>query len=155
MQEILGNKMLWSVVISLIAAQVLKVLTVLITEGKLDAKRLRGTGGMPSSHSSSVVSLATSIGFEEGFASAEFSIAFVLAFVVMYDACGIRRAAGKHAEILNELLQEFFRYLRGWFSTTKIKNSLGSYPSASLFWCNSWSTSFYNIISLNRRTLWV
>ena len=59
---------------------------------------------MPSSHSSSVVALATSVGFETGFSSAEFSIAFVLAFVVMYDACGIRKAAGEQAAILNDLI---------------------------------------------------
>lgn len=112
-------------VISLIAAQVLKVLTVLITEGKLDAKRLRGTGGMPSSHSASVVSLATSVGFEEGFSSSEFSIAFVLAFVVMYDACGIRRAAGKHAEILNELIQQWEDTIREGFKPEKLKTLLG------------------------------
>ena len=125
MQEIFGNKILLSVVIALIAAQILKVLTVLITEGKLDAKRLRGTGGMPSSHSASVTSLSTSVGFVEGFSSTEFSIAVVLAIIVMYDACGIRRAAGRHAEILNELIQQWEDTFKDGFQPQKLKTLLG------------------------------
>ncbi len=125
MQEIFENRILWSVIISLIAAQILKVLTVLITEGKLDAQRLRGTGGMPSSHSSSVTALAVSVGFTEGFASTEFTISLVLAFIVMYDACGIRRAAGRHAEILNELIQVWDDAFRDGFEPQKLKTLLG------------------------------
>ena len=125
LQEIIGNRILWSVIIALVGAQVLKVFTEMITEGKIDAKRLRGTGGMPSSHSSSVTALATSVGFERGFGSAEFSIAFVLAFVVMYDAMGIRRAAGRHAEILNELVQEFSDTFRDGFQPKKLRTLLG------------------------------
>ena len=117
--------MLWAVVISLIAAQVLKVLTEWITMGKLDTHRIRGTGGMPSSHSSSVTALATSVGFECGLGSAEFSISVVLAFVVMYDAMGIRRAAGRHAEILNELVQELSDTFRDGFQPQKLRTLLG------------------------------
>jgi len=125
LQEIFGNKILWCVVIALVTAQDLKVLTELITEGRLDAKRLRGTGGMPSSHSASITALATSVGFEAGFGSAEFSIAFVLAFVVMYDAVGIRQAAGRHAEILNELVQEFSETFKDGFEPKKLRTLLG------------------------------
>jgi acid phosphatase family membrane protein YuiD len=125
LQEILEYRILLSVIIAMIAAQVLKVLTVLISEGKLDAKRLRGTGGMPSSHSASVTALATSVGFESGFASSEFSIAFVLAFVVMYDAVGIRQAAGRHAEILNELIQQFEDTFKYGFEPQKLRTLLG------------------------------
>ncbi|MDC7124002.1 MAG: divergent PAP2 family protein [Spirochaetales bacterium] len=128
MQEILGNEILWSVLAALCSAQVLKVVTVFISEGKLDAKRLKGTGGMPSSHSSSVTALATSVGFQEGFGSTEFSIAVVLAFVVMYDAVGIRQAAGRHAERLNMLsdqLAEIADTFKDGFEPEKLKTLLG------------------------------
>lgn len=128
MQEIIGNKILWSVIVSIFSAQGLKVLTVFITEGRLDKKRLRGTGGMPSSHSSAVTALATSIGLKEGFSSTEFSIAVVFAFIVMYDAVGIRQAAGRHAERLNEIseqLIEIAETLKNGFEPKKLRTLLG------------------------------
>ncbi|MDC7225438.1 MAG: divergent PAP2 family protein [Spirochaetales bacterium] len=125
MQEIIGNRILWSVVIALVLAQVLKVITDWISLGKFDRKRFKGTGGMPSSHSASVTALATSVGIERGFGSAEFTIAVVLAFVVMYDAMGIRRAAGRHAEILNELIQELSDTFRDGFQPQKLRTLLG------------------------------
>ena len=125
MQDIFGNRILWSVIIALFSAQVLKVITVLIREKEFHMWRLRGTGGMPSSHSASVVALATSVGFETGFSSAEFSIAFVLAFVVMYDACGIRKAAGEQAELLNDLMQQFSDMFRDGFEPKKLRTLLG------------------------------
>ena len=60
---------------------------------------------MPSSHSAVVAGLATLIGKYEGVDSAIFAIAFIVAFVVMYDACGVRRAAGKQAALLNKLVE--------------------------------------------------
>ena len=125
MQDILGNRILWSVIIALFSAQVLKVITVFVREKKFHAWRFRGTGGMPSSHSSSVVALATSVGFETGFSSAEFSIAFVLAFVVMYDACGIRKAAGEQAAILNDLMQQFSDMFKDGFEPKNLRTLLG------------------------------
>ena len=133
MEEVLNNRILWAVIISLITAQILKVLTEWITLGKFDRHRFRGTGGMPSSHSSSVTALATSVGLERGFGSAEFSIALVLAFVVMYDAMGIRRAAGRHAEILNELVQELSDTFRDGFQPQKLRTLLGhTFPQVIL-----------------------
>lgn len=60
--------------------------------------------GMPSSHSAVVCSLATCIGKQYGFDSGIFAISVIMAFVVMYDAAGVRRAAGKQARILNKIL---------------------------------------------------
>ncbi len=64
-----------------------------------------GAGGMPSSHSAVVAGLATLIGKYEGVGSPIFALAFIVAFVVMYDACGVRRAAGKQAALLNKLIE--------------------------------------------------
>ena len=85
--------------------QLFKLIYDLVTTKKFNFKRIMGAGGMPSSHSAVVAGLATSIGKYEGVDSAIFAIAFIVAFVVMYDACGVRRAAGKQAELLNKLVE--------------------------------------------------
>jgi len=64
-----------------------------------------GPGGMPSSHSTLVAALATSVGLVEGFNSAAFAICAALSLIVMYDASGIRRAAGKQAEMINAIVE--------------------------------------------------
>ncbi len=88
-------------------AQILKVVLILIHHKKLDISRLIGSGGMPSSHSAFVTSLATGVAIADGFASTSFAISFVLALVVMYDAAGVRRAAGQQARILNRLIEDW------------------------------------------------
>ncbi len=85
--------------------QLFKVIYDLVTTKKFNFKRIMGAGGMPSSHSAVVAGLATLIGKYEGVDSPIFALAFVMAFVVMYDACGVRRAAGKQAALLNKLIQ--------------------------------------------------
>lgn len=84
------------------------MIVVLVTDRRIDFSRFVGSGGMPSSHSSFVTGLATSIGIVSGFSSAEFSISAVLALIVMYDAAGVRRAAGEQAKILNQLVEELW-----------------------------------------------
>lgn len=85
--------------------QLFKLIYDLCTTKKFNFKRIMGAGGMPSSHSAVVVGLATLIGKYEGVSSPIFAVAFILAFVVMYDACGVRRAAGKQAALLNKLIE--------------------------------------------------
>lgn len=82
-----------------------KVITDFIKNKRFNIKRFMGAGGMPSSHSAVVTSLATLIAKHEGIDSAMFGIAFILACVVMYDAAGIRRAAGRHATLLNKIME--------------------------------------------------
>lgn len=94
-------------VIAWFTAQVIKVITSLIQDKRFDFRRLVGSGGMPSSHASFVTSLAVSVGIIEGFSSTDFAICTVFALVVMYDAAGVRRAAGQQARILNKLLEDF------------------------------------------------
>ena len=77
----------------------------LITTKKFNFKRIMGAGGMPSSHSAVVVGLATLIGKYEGINTPIFAIALIFSFVVMYDAAGVRRAAGKQAKLLNQLVE--------------------------------------------------
>ena len=84
---------------------------------KIDWSLLTSTGGMPSSHSAAVTSLAMAIGFEVGFDSPIFAIAAMFAGIVMYDASHVRYQAGQHAAILNELrhdLQLFYKEVKRW-----------------------------------------
>ena len=103
--EIIHNKCIYVPLALWFFIQVFKVLTDLIINRKFNFKRIIGAGGMPSSHSAVVCSLATCIGKEYGFDSGIFAISVVMAFVVMYDAAGVRRAAGKQATILNKILE--------------------------------------------------
>ena len=94
-------------IISWFIAQAIKVIASLIQNKKLDFRRFVGSGGMPSSHAAFVTSLATAAGIIKGFGSTDFAICTVFALVVMYDAAGVRRAAGQQARILNKLLEDF------------------------------------------------
>lgn len=85
--------------------QLFKVVYDLVKTGKFNFKRILGAGGMPSSHSAVVTSLATMIGKDYGFDSAIFALSLIFAFVVMYDAAGVRRAAGKQAKLLNKIVE--------------------------------------------------
>lgn len=88
-------------------AQLLKVIFTLIKDKRIDFRRFVGSGGFPSSHASFVTSLATAVGLTSGFGGSEFAISVVLALVVMYDAAGVRRAAGQQARILNKIVEEW------------------------------------------------
>lgn len=88
-------------------AQLIKVILTLIIDKRIDFRRFVGSGGFPSSHASFVTSLATAVGLIDGFGSTEFAISVVFALVVMYDAAGVRRAAGQQARILNKIVEEW------------------------------------------------
>ncbi len=85
--------------------QLFKLIYDLVTTKKFNFKRILGAGGMPSSHSAVVTSLCTLIGRNEGVGTPLFALSLAFAFVVMYDACGVRRAAGKQAALLNKLIE--------------------------------------------------
>lgn len=105
MSYLWSNKCLWIPVITWFVVQTMKVIVELVQNKKLDVRRWWGSGGMPSSHSALVCSLATSIGLTEGVGSAMFALSIAFAAVVMYDASGVRRAAGKQAKIINQLIE--------------------------------------------------
>jgi len=103
-QAIISNKAITVPVLAWFFASFIKVVGVIVKENKLDFTRFVGSGGMPSSHSSFIVSLATVVGKNLGWDSLEFGIAVAVAFIVMYDAAGVRRAAGIQARVLNQLI---------------------------------------------------
>ena len=101
----LQNKYIYIPFLLWFGIQLFKLIYDLVTTKKFNFKRILGAGGMPSSHSAVVTGLTTLIGKYEGVNTAIFAVSFVMAFVVMYDACGVRRAAGKQAALLNKLIE--------------------------------------------------
>jgi len=99
------NTMLLAAVTAWASAEVLKM-GIRFLMGKRGFSELWGSGGMPSAHSATVGALAMSVGLRYGFDGAAFAIAAVLALVVMYDASGVRKEAGKHAVAINELKEK-------------------------------------------------
>jgi len=95
-------------VISWAIAQTLKVLIDSLQRRRLDLRRLASAGGMPSSHTSMVVALTTAIGARRGVGSPEFALSAIFSSVVMYDATGVRRAAGRQAAVLNRIIDDLF-----------------------------------------------
>ncbi|HEX6939800.1 MAG TPA: divergent PAP2 family protein [Longimicrobiales bacterium] len=93
-------------VVALVTVQVIKFVSTLLVQRRIDFRRLTGTGGMPSSHAASVAALATAVGLEEGWRSPVFGVAAFFSLIVMYDAAGIRRAAGRQARILNRMIDD-------------------------------------------------
>jgi len=109
LRELFGNEVLLIPACCWAIAQICKVLYHLLTGKGLDLRLLVSAGGMPSSHSALVCSLATAVAIREGLNSSVFAICVVLAAVVMYDAAGVRRAASIQARLLNRMLDELFR----------------------------------------------
>ena len=103
--SIITNKYIYIPFILWFAIQTFKVICDLITTKKFNFKRIMGAGGMPSSHSAVVVSLAALVGKYEGVDTATFALAVIFSFIVMYDAAGVRRAAGKQAKLLNKIIE--------------------------------------------------
>ena len=108
LKSIARNDMLICAVVAYLFAQLLKIFTTLYKEKKLDMHRLWSSGGMPSSHASTVTALTIRCGLVCGVSTPEFAICFILASVVMYDATGVRRAAGEQAKLLNQIVADLF-----------------------------------------------
>jgi len=90
-------------------AQLLKVPINYAVHHRIDLRLWVSSGGMPSSHAALVCALATAVALKDGLSSPLFAICVALAMVVMYDATGVRQAAGKQAAILNQIIDELFQ----------------------------------------------
>ena len=125
---LLQNKILISAVMGWLIAQILKTIIHLYFTKSFSAERLVGSGGMPSSHSSTVCALAASTGIQCGLNSPEFALAVIVAIIVMYDALGVRRETGIQAVIINEMM-DFFKGMDKKFSREdKLKELVGHTP---------------------------
>jgi len=121
-----NNPILYRTLIAWSIAQGLKVIVAWRKAGYFSWERLYGAGGMPSAHSAIVCSLVSSVIRTEGLASTYAAIVITFALVVMYDATGVRQAAGKHAEALNKIIIQ--SRLNGHVSEIPLKELLGHTP---------------------------
>ncbi|MCA2709339.1 MAG: divergent PAP2 family protein [Microcystis sp. M015S2] len=126
-QQVLHNQILLVSLLACFTAQGLKALIELIRDGKVSLRYLVSSGGMPSAHSALVGALATGVGLQMGWSSAEFAIAALFAVIVMYDAAGVRQAAGKQARILNQIIDEMFQEGKE-FNEERLKELIGHTP---------------------------
>lgn len=124
---VLTNQTLLVAIAACLLAQGLKLVIALIQMRKFQASALFSAGGMPSAHSALVAALATSVGQTKGWSSPEFAIACMFAVIVMYDAAGVRQAAGKQAKVLNQIVDELFQEGQE-LSTERLKELLGHTP---------------------------
>ncbi|CCH98521.1 divergent PAP2 family protein [Microcystis aeruginosa] len=126
-EQVLHNQILLVSLLACFTAQGLKALIELIRDGKVSLRYLVSSGGMPSAHSALVGALATGVGLQMGWSSAEFAIAALFAVIVMYDAAGVRQAAGKQARILNQIIDEMFQEGKE-FNEERLKELIGHTP---------------------------
>ncbi len=127
--QFLHNRILIAGVLGWFFAQILKTVIYAVVNKKLDWNRLIGDGGMPSSHSATVTSVALAAGIEQGFGSPVFAVAFIVAMVVMHDASGVRQETGKQAKILNELMEFFNDFAKDSINAEqKLKEFVGHTP---------------------------
>lgn len=126
MQTLLTNQILIASFLAWAVAQLSKTVYECIRYRELKLSRLVSSGGMPSSHSALVTSLATATGRLTGLNSPAFAIAAVLAGIVMYDAAGVRRAVSIQARILNQMIDDAFQGKP--FAEQRLRELIGHTP---------------------------
>ncbi len=123
---LLHNRILVASTLAWLIAQLLKFFGTFIREGRFSAERLFGAGGMPSSHSAFVVTLAVGVGQSVGWDQPLTAVTIVFSMIVMYDAAGVRRAAGKQARVLNRIIHDLAESKQ--FKEERLKELLGHTP---------------------------
>lgn len=129
--NLIANKVLLTAAVAWLTAGVIKVIIETIVYKKFDIRRVFGAGGMPSSHTATVVSLAISTGYYAGIDSTLFAVASILAIIVVHDAVGVRLETGKQAKVLNTMI--FESSLFEDFNMKKLKEYVGHTPKQA-FW---------------------
>ncbi len=112
-KELISNNGYEAITCGLLSAftgQILKFILFTAKTRKINFKIFTTTGGMPSTHSAGVMALSTMVGLLGGFDSLEFAVSLGFSLVIMYDAAGLRRAAGKTAACLNKIMEEFYNH---------------------------------------------
>lgn len=125
--ELLDNNILISAIVAWLVAQTLKLIINFAIHRTFDIGFLFSSGGFPSSHSATVCALAIGVGKYYSWNSPIFAIAVVFAMIVMYDAAGVRRAAGKQAEVINQLVAELYQQM-SHLSQERLKELIGHTP---------------------------
>jgi len=132
--DIINNYALICAILGWFIASVAKIIILLIRERRFDFRKLFASGGMPSSHSATVSSLAVAVAKTDGLRSTGFAIAFMFAFIVMYDALGVRRAAGEQARILNHLVNNLSEH-KPVYLKKNLKEFIGHTPLEVVVGC--------------------
>jgi len=124
--ELRFNITLWTAVLAWAVAQMIKTAVEYSKTNKINVSLIFGSGGMPSSHTSFVCAMTTAVGIRNGFDTSVFALCCVFSLVVMYDSAGVRRAAGKQAEIINQMVEAIEN--SGINMDKKLKELLGHSP---------------------------
>ncbi|KKE79533.1 divergent PAP2 family protein [Oceanobacillus caeni] len=140
--EIFSNFPIWAALSAIVFAQFIKIPIKFLVTKQFTPSIAFSTGGMPSSHSAAVAALTTAIGIVEGLSSSMFAISAIFSVITMYDASGVRRHAGRHAVVLNRLINDFqlfFEHAKDWNrkkdyeKRQELKELLGHEPSEVFF----------------------
>ena len=115
------------------SSQLIKTMIYVIINKRMDWSRLRGDGGMPSSHSATVMSVAIATGMRTGWSSPVFAVAAILALIVMHDAMGVRQETGKQAKVINSILQLFESMGEGRLSPEETLKELVGHTQRQVF----------------------
>jgi acid phosphatase family membrane protein YuiD len=131
--DLFSNRILVAAFFGWLSAQVLKTIIYVLVNKEFNAERLTGDGGMPSSHSATVMALVTSTFYSFGAGSFEFAISGVLALIVMHDAMGVRRETGIQAKVINNMMDWFQKLDSDIPVEEKLKEFVGHTPLQVLF----------------------
>nr|WP_297705240.1 divergent PAP2 family protein [uncultured Butyrivibrio sp.] len=131
--DILSNRILIAAFFGWLSAQFLKTILFVLVNKTFDPERLVGDGGMPSSHSATVMALVTATFFYYGAGSFEFAIAGVMALIVMHDAMGVRRETGIQAKVINNMMDWFQQMDSDIPVEEKLKEFVGHTPLQVMF----------------------
>ncbi len=131
--DLFSNRILVAAFFGWLSAQVLKTIIYVLVIKEFNAERLTGDGGMPSSHSATVMALVTSTFYSFGAGSFEFAISGVLALIVMHDAMGVRRETGIQAKVINNMMDWFQKLDSDIPVEEKLKEFVGHTPLQVLF----------------------
>ena len=130
---VLSNKILIAAFCGWLVAQVLKTIIYVAVNKTFNPERLLGDGGMPSSHSATVMAMVTSTAFYFGPDTFEFAVTAILALIVMHDAMGVRRETGKQAKVINNMMDWFMQMDSDISPEEKLKEFVGHSPTQVFF----------------------
>ena len=126
---IISNRLLLAPFFAWLSAQIIKTVIFLVVNREFNPERLLGDGGMPSSHSATVMALVTATAINYHSDSFQFAFVCVLALIVMHDAMGVRRETGKQAKVINNMITLFNNIGSQIPAEEKLKEFVGHSPS--------------------------
>ena len=130
---ILNNRILLASFWAWLSAQILKTIIYVVMNKNFNPERLLGDGGMPSSHSATVMALVTATAYSFGSDTFQFAVTAILALIVMHDAMGVRRETGKQAKVINNMMDWLTEFSSDVPPEEKLKEFVGHSPTQVFF----------------------